>query len=381
MLKSINRLAEKVESTFSKHSGASDIVIVKHADGELRTTPWFVHCDGQIQPHDTRVQVRVCIGGKGTELFMSVGRDHQCSFHPSDLDAAAASYLPSESQLQMLPLVPGKNEAVFEVRQLEENTQRWSVQSAIEANIFLWEATDRVVAFDYEGALLRSDAWAKEAKEAMLGTKKATEWDGKDKSGMHDGVGSLLSSLNHGGYRILITTNSPISRMSNRRSAISAASSAEVDRWGDQAELPDIPVMCGTDHTAAVLAKKLASKALAVAGKQGKQNDCKRSSLSLVADLFRIAGSPDSENESGGGFAGGFCRSEDVEAFVDSGVPVSGIVAVDRFGTSLQVVQQHGLAQAGWKSFGEFPAATMFPSLCKSSPGSRDMPSPGVLLL
>lgn len=205
--------------------------------------------------------------------------------------AGKSSVLPSEQQLQQLQqlnLVPGRNSASFQVRELDTSTQSWEVKREMSCSIFLWGTHDSIVVVEHEGAVVKDDPWSKGAETISKArvvvsadlnpTSRVREDRGEtnihrapieEVSLVRDGAGALLSSISQAGFKLLFVTKAPISKVERVREGLQQVSSVEVKKWGQAASLPDAPIICGPDHTMAVITNRLSSKALSVAGKSG----------------------------------------------------------------------------------------------------------------
>jgi hypothetical protein len=232
-----------------------------------------------------------------TSQILQGGTDH-------GEQAGQSSLLPSEQQLQQmqqLNLVPGRNSASFQVRELDASTQSWEVKREMSCSIFLWGSHDSIVVVDHEGAVVKDDPWSKGAETISKArvvvsadlnpTSRVREDRGEtdvhrapieEVSLVRDGAGALLSSISQAGFKLLFVTKAPISKVERVRDGLQQISSIEVKKWGQAASLPDAPIICAPDHTMAVITNRLSSKALSVAGKSGRSNAFPASMLQKV---------------------------------------------------------------------------------------------------
>jgi len=144
------------------------------------------------------------------------------------------------------------------------------------------------VVVEHEGAVVKDDPWSKGAETISKArvvvsadlnpTSRVREDRGEtnihrapieEVSLVRDGAGALLSSISQAGFKLLFVTKAPISKVERVREGLQQVSSVEVKKWGQAASLPDAPIICGPDHTMAVITNRLSSKALSVAGKSG----------------------------------------------------------------------------------------------------------------
>ena len=113
-----------------------DVVVVRQADGSLCSTAWNIDVgrDASLSPasYDEGI-VAIVIRGE-TVASMKIGQDGRCFFCDGDLP----SIYPTPETLSDMGLMPGENEAVFEIS---------GNQSLFEAaaSIFLWDCDDPVL--------------------------------------------------------------------------------------------------------------------------------------------------------------------------------------------------------------------------------------------
>jgi phosphatidate phosphatase PAH1 len=182
-------LTEVTNKAFRHHSGACDVLIVRH-EGKLRTSQWHVHLGRDFPQH---VQLHLELAGARTGLTMHVGDDKK-AFFP---DRAANNLCPGASELAAIPLKSGYNEGMFRVEEATDGTCK--VLGSIAIGVFVWDASDRVIVADIEGVVLKADIWSK-AETAI----KARADSAMGTENVRDGVGQLLSFFDRAGYRILL---------------------------------------------------------------------------------------------------------------------------------------------------------------------------------
>lgn len=140
----LESVAKESVNSFRLHSGACDILIVRHGN-TLRSSSWHVHTGKDVNVGENAL-VRLHIAGVETEISMRIGDDKKCFF-----EGGSGDLRPPEEQLAALQLKTGFNDAKFCVVELNGKNMRWDTKAQIPAGIFLWDATDKVVVADIEG--------------------------------------------------------------------------------------------------------------------------------------------------------------------------------------------------------------------------------------
>eukprot|EP00288_Rhodomonas_lens_P016144 CAMPEP_0177695450 /NCGR_PEP_ID=MMETSP0484_2-20121128/3462_1 /TAXON_ID=354590 /ORGANISM="Rhodomonas lens, Strain RHODO" /LENGTH=481 /DNA_ID=CAMNT_0019206373 /DNA_START=195 /DNA_END=1636 /DNA_ORIENTATION=+ len=171
-----------------RHSGAADVIVIHHRDeGRYVTSDFHVHAgrDAKLGQSMGGVTVEVFVNEKKTPLSMLVQDDYRCAFEDGTLR-------PSSAHVAALStfLVPGRNVVRYQL-----NGDRALFD--INACIFLWQSTDKLVVCDIDGTVTRSDLLGYSAH--LLGYEYT-----------HDGVTDVLCYLYDAGYKILFLTARPI---------------------------------------------------------------------------------------------------------------------------------------------------------------------------
>ncbi|SCU72709.1 lipin, putative [Trypanosoma equiperdum] len=144
------------------------------------------------------------------------------------------SLVPMEADLLKLNLVPGHNR----IRYITHSSLRGEV--AVEANVYLWDSTDRLVISDVDGTITKSD---------VLG--HIMPLIGRDWT--HPGICSLYSQIQKNGYRLVYLTARSVSQISMTRKFL----------WNIQqngVSLPKGPVLTAPKRLFSALAQEVAMK-------------------------------------------------------------------------------------------------------------------------
>ena len=325
--------AEKVMqlgvNAFRFHSGACDVILVRHQD-KLVSTSWHCKVANGIVGSGIETKVQLKVANIFTDVIMKVGDDCKCYFedHPE-------VFHPPADQLQALPLKQGCNLSELVVLQRDKGTGDWKEVASVPLGIFLWDREDKIVIADVEGTVIKGDIWTKSADLVLLTTNKHTRGAGGLET-VRDGVGPLLSYLDRAGYRVLFLTAAPISRADRVRETINWIREAEVEQWGRGAHLPASPIITTQERMGTVLLQKLSDRTFAPFMSLGKdaggnhQSSFKTMSLAELAQVFQ--GSSEGE-EATSTFVGGFCEKlEDAVAYENAGICKEKIFVLDRAG-------------------------------------------------
>ncbi|ESL11529.1 lipin [Trypanosoma rangeli SC58] len=106
--------------------------------------------------------------------------------------------IPTEADLHKLNLVDGHNK----VRYITYSSLRGEV--AVEANVYMWDSTDRLVVSDVDGTITKSDLWGH--LMPLLGR----DWT-------HPGICSLYSKIDRNGYKFVYLTARSVSQVGMTR--------------------------------------------------------------------------------------------------------------------------------------------------------------------
>ncbi|RNF10824.1 putative lipin [Trypanosoma rangeli] len=116
----------------------------------------------------------------------------------SDMVYFTRTLIPTEADLRKLNLVGGHNK----VRYITYSSLRGEV--AVEANVYLWDSTDRLVVSDVDGTITKSDLWGH--LMPLLGR----DWT-------HSGICSLYSKIDRNGYKFVYLTARSVSQVGMTR--------------------------------------------------------------------------------------------------------------------------------------------------------------------
>ena len=192
-------ITDVTNKAFRHHSGACDVIIVRHKYGELRSSLWHVHLGRDVPLQPAKAQLRLELAGASTGLVMRVS-DEKKAFFPGGDGESTNPLRPSREQLEAIPLKSGHNEGMFRVE--EDVDGACCVKGHIPVGVFLWDVSDRVVVADIEGVVLKTDLWSR--TDLAMRTSKEREESAVGVEHVREGVGQLLSYLDHAGYRILL---------------------------------------------------------------------------------------------------------------------------------------------------------------------------------
>jgi len=345
-------------NAFRMHSGACDVILVRHRD-QVSSTSWHCKVANGLVGSGAEAKVQLKVGNIFTDVIMKVGDDCKCYFE----DHPEVCHPPAE-QLHALPIKLGCNPSELVVLQRDQATGDWKEVASIPLGLFLWERDDKIVIADVEGTVIKGDIWTKSADLVLLTTNKHTKGAGGLET-VRDGVGPLLSYLDRAGYRVLFLTAAPITRADRVRQTINWIREAEVEQWGKGAHLPASPILTTQERMGTVLLQKLSDRTLAPFMSLSKdaggnhQSSFKTMSLAELSEVFR---GPGEEEDAPGTFVGGFCEKvEDAAAYENAGIPQDKIFLLDRAGR----VRCHSpeLSEYVWASYVE-----MYPQLSEVFP-------------
>eukprot|EP00961_Rhodomonas_salina_P028419 383461-Rhodomonas_salina.1 len=188
----LNKLSEaastvktKTASLLDFHSGAADIVCVKHKDGTFLCTGFNVHVARDAKSTLRDETIDISVNGQATELRMVLGDRHNGQF----IDGGV---IPSSTQLAELPLREGQNSVTFQLTS--------APNSRCEAVLYLWSPEEALVICDIDGPILKAD---------LLGY-------GAGKLGMadaaHKGVCEVFNFIAASGYKVVYVSSRPITK-------------------------------------------------------------------------------------------------------------------------------------------------------------------------
>lgn len=166
--------------------GATDVVVVRHASGELACSSFHAQLPKLTKQDFMGTRVQIFVNNLPTPLSMVLDRDLICCFDDG-------SYRASSEELEMLNLKPGRNSIRYEMIHACNNDRRYTVK----ADIHLWNISDKVVVVDIDGTVTKTDV-------AGFGAEKlGYEY-------IHAGVCEAVSVIARNGYRILFLTSRAI---------------------------------------------------------------------------------------------------------------------------------------------------------------------------
>ena len=216
---------------FRLHSGACDVLIVRHKDG-LRSSQWHVHLGRDVCVQSNRARLSLQLDGSTTGLLMYVDQDNKGFFKDNDHELR-----PSPHQIDALPLKSGFTEGHFCVEEQDTESDTWSAKGKIAVGVYVWDASDRIVVVDVENVVLKSSIWRKGADVVMMQST-----DGSVEH-VREGIGQLLSYLDRAGYRVLLLKAAPITRADRVRDSINTIRCSELEQYGRGAAVPACPIM------------------------------------------------------------------------------------------------------------------------------------------
>lgn len=237
------------------------------------------------------------------------------------------SKVPSAAQLARLPLLDGANTVVF-----EHGTMR------LEARLFVWPATAKIVVCDVDGTITKSDV------KGHLSFYAGFDW-------IHPNIACLFTTIAKHGYKILYLTARSISQYDSTRRLLAGvhqrSSAGGLD--GGSFRLPEGALLTSPDRTWVALQREVILR---------KPQEFKIAALREVRSLF-------SENPFYAGFGN---RETDAVAYENGevGVPATHIFIVNERG----VVKQHAnhfTTTEGYAFFGPL-VQQIFPVIADATP-------------
>ncbi|XP_060199463.1 phosphatidate phosphatase PAH2-like isoform X1 [Lycium barbarum] len=220
----IGRGVRSVSGNLNPFGGAVDIIVVKQADGSLKSSPWYVRfgtIQGVLKGRENVVNVSV--NGVETGFCMNLDPRGQAYF----LDSLTTR---TSEQLATLNLKEGKNVVVFTCSKQQ-----------VDARIYLWRWDTNIVISDVDGTITRSD---------VLG--QFMPLVGRDWS--QTGVAHLLSAIKENGYQLLFLSARAISQAYMTRQFL-------FNLMQDGKGLPEGPVFTSPDGLFLSLYREVVKKA------------------------------------------------------------------------------------------------------------------------
>ena len=225
------------------------------------------------------------------------------------------SLKPTSDELKSLGLKDGKNEIKFLVTSRILGTQE------VNAYIYFWKYSDKIVISDVDGTITKSDALGHILP--MLGQ----DWS-------HSGIGKLYSKIAENGYRILYLTSRSIIQSGSTKRYIFTLQQ-------EDAMLPEGPVVMSPDRLFAALHREVILK---------KPEEFKKAALSDVLELF-----PQDSNPFFAGFGN---RVNDQISYSFVGVPDHKIFTINPTG----LIQVYGISHDSYWNIYKL-VDEMFPDL------------------
>ncbi|RNF19631.1 putative lipin [Trypanosoma conorhini] len=142
--------------------------------------------------------------------------------------------IPTEADLRKLNLVDGHNK----VRYITHSALRGEV--AVEANVYLWDSTDRLVVSDVDGTITKSDLWG------HLMPLFGRDWT-------HPGICSLYSKIDRNGYKFVYLTARSVSQVGMTRNFL-----WKIEQ--DGCRLPKGPVLTAPQRFFTALTQEVSKK-------------------------------------------------------------------------------------------------------------------------
>lgn len=227
------------------------------------------------------------------------------------------SLILNSGELSSLNLKFGCNKAVFKIG--GQNKQ-------LEANMYLWEAQDKIVVSDIDGTITKSDI--RGHFYSMVGR----DWT-------HNGVAALFSRIVKNGYKILYLTARPLGQSSATRNYLKGV-------YQDSTRLPDGPVILNPDSLFWAIYREVIIR---------KPEEFKIQCLKTIKDLF----------EPYNPFVAGFGnRITDVRTYIAMSIPKNKIYTINPKG-DLHAEYSKSLVGT-YHTMNEF-IDSIFPNLYKES--------------
>ena len=316
--------------------GALDVIVIRHDDGSLRATDFFV----VFESLDAPATVAVTINGEAWDM----GPDTlhaTAAFEPACF-GEGASPTPPTRLLSLLGasllLRNGRNELCYSVGGGAR------ARLCVRAFLYVWHAALPAVVFDVDGTITQSD----------IAGQLANIIDG---SPTHDGVCEMLCNLHARGYLIMYLTSRPLLGPSGIERTRRFLFQVAVDNGSGYRMPPAAVVTTRHVSTWSALTSELS----------GGSKAFKSSVLQRVRDIFRteaLCGGDSSGDSSGGSgcgshgrdgshgssssgqqrpgglYAGFGNREKDALAYLSAGVPPERIFIID---TSSRIVGRAAL--------------------------------------
>lgn len=154
----------------------------------------------------------------------------------------------NSDELKLLNLNPGMNEVVFKISGMDRQ---------LEASIFLWEESDKIIVSDIDGTITKSDV------RGHLYNLVGKDWT-------HPGIAPLYSKIVKNGYKIIYLTSRPLGQSFSTKSYLKQISQ-------DNYTLPDGPVIHNPDGVFEAIYKEVILK---------KPEEFKIACLQQIKSLF-----------------------------------------------------------------------------------------------
>ena len=270
--------------------GASDVIIVAHADGTLRSTAWHVVFD-RVEPNNFSID-RVAPSSTGAVALHLNGHRFEATIQlrataamdpatfDSDGTTPPAAFLAELAASGLLK--DGRNELKYS-----------SGDACVRAFLYLWRASMPAVIFDVDGTVTLNDI---AGQAAML----------IDASPTHPGVCELVCELHSRGYALVYLTSRPLLGASGIEPTRRFLFEIAVDTPSGKRMPPAALITTTHQNSLQALADEWSGKS-----KQFKTNALKP---------LRAAFEPSAA--AGGGLYAGFGnREKDALAYMSAGVP------------------------------------------------------------
>lgn len=228
---------------------ATDVVAILHASGHAACSNFNLAVNKGVLG---TVRASVDINGRATDLVMMHDAQAGCFVFPG------GNLRPEPQVLLSLPLNIGRN--VMELRVLDNSS---GVKIAVFADLWLWQASDRIVVVDVDGTITKSDVRGLVASQLQTTTSflsnaltAANPWTQEIATALntdytHDGVADALTLIAQSDYRILYLTARPITLADQTREFL-----ASVGRSQNSSVLPDGPLITQPHGTMRALQTK-----------------------------------------------------------------------------------------------------------------------------
>lgn len=233
----------------------------------------------------------------------------------------------NSKELGNLNLNYGRNEALFKISGMDEN---------LEAAIYLWDETDKIVVSDIDGTITKSDVWG------LISSYIGTDWT-------HLGIASLFSKLHENGYKIIYLSARSLGQSANTKEYLYSVEQ-------DNHKLPDGPILLNPDGLFSAIYREIIAK---------NPDEFKIHVLNSIKQLF----SPEYRDDAI--IAGFGNKLTDVIAYKTINIPTNRIYTINSYG---QIQSEYSKSLIGtYSTLNEF-IDTIFPNINSKNTGSYNTP-------